>query len=89
MPSVCIQKPHYRQEKNYTCVPASARMMLAFHGIERSEPYLARILIIAADYLTTPIISVVCKSAAINKKILMLSQVFIIFYVLLIDKDFH
>ena len=44
MQSVCIQKPHCRQEKSYTCVPASVRMMLAFHGIERTESYLARIL---------------------------------------------
>jgi ABC-type bacteriocin/lantibiotic exporter with double-glycine peptidase domain len=44
MQSVCIQKPHHKQEKNYTCVPASVRMMLAFHGIERTESYLARIL---------------------------------------------
>ena len=44
MQSVCIQKPHHKQEKNYTCVPASVRMMLAFHGIDRSESHLARIL---------------------------------------------
>ena len=44
MQSVCIQKPHYRQQKNYTCVPASVRMLLAFHGIDRDESYLARML---------------------------------------------
>lgn len=44
MQNVCIQKPHYRQQKNYTCVPASVRMLLAFHGIDRNESYLARML---------------------------------------------
>ncbi|MBC8228636.1 C39 family peptidase [bacterium] len=39
-----MQKPHYRQQKNYTCVPASVRMLLAFHGIDRNESYLARML---------------------------------------------
>lgn len=37
MQNVCIQKPHYKQEKNYTCVPASVRMILAFYGIDRNE----------------------------------------------------
>ena len=44
MQSVCIQKPHHKQDKSYTCVPASVRMVLAFHGIDRSESALAQIL---------------------------------------------
>ena len=43
MQSICIQKPHYKQEKSYTCVPASVRMVLAFHRIDKTESYLARI----------------------------------------------
>ena len=44
MQNVCIQKPHYKQEKSYTCVPASVRMILAFYVIDRNESYLVRIL---------------------------------------------
>jgi len=44
MQNVCIQKAHYKQEKSYSCVPASVRMMLAFYGISRTESYLTRIL---------------------------------------------
>jgi ABC-type bacteriocin/lantibiotic exporter with double-glycine peptidase domain len=36
--------PHFSQEKDKTCVPASVRMILAYLGIERSENEIAALL---------------------------------------------
>jgi len=38
-----LKIPFYRQQKDYTCVPATFRMALAAYGRRLSEPYLARL----------------------------------------------
>ena len=39
-----ITVPHFAQEMDKTCVPASVRMLLAYLGIERSEREIAALL---------------------------------------------
>ena len=37
MPSSWLNVPHFQQELEYSCVPACARMVLAFYGDIRTE----------------------------------------------------
>lgn len=36
--------PHFRQELDYSCLPACVRMVLAYYGDQRQEPELRRLL---------------------------------------------
>jgi len=45
MPKVLLKKQHYKQETNFSCVPAAARIILNYLGVEvRSDAYLRKIL---------------------------------------------
>ena len=44
MPSNWLNVPHFRQELEYSCVAACARMVLAHHGDNRSESELRSLL---------------------------------------------
>lgn len=37
MPRIYINKPHHKQEKDSSCIPACVRIMLEFFGIKMSE----------------------------------------------------
>jgi len=37
VPRFCIPIPHRQQERDYSCVPACVRMVLAFYGDQRAE----------------------------------------------------
>jgi predicted double-glycine peptidase len=37
MPKFSIPVPHYQQERDYSCVPACVRMVLAFYGQDHAE----------------------------------------------------
>jgi predicted double-glycine peptidase len=43
MPRKRLRIPYYRQQTDYTCVPATFRMALATYGKRISESYLARL----------------------------------------------
>ena len=44
MPSGWLNVPHFRQEHEYSCVAACARMVLAHHGDVRTEADLRTLL---------------------------------------------
>jgi ABC-type bacteriocin/lantibiotic exporter with double-glycine peptidase domain len=44
MPSDLLNVPHYKQEFNYSCIAASARMVLALHGRIVAESELRQLL---------------------------------------------
>ena len=44
MPSGWLKIPHFRQEHEYSCVAACARMVLAYHGAARTEDELRSLL---------------------------------------------
>ena len=33
MPNVYIKKPHYKQEKDFSCIPASRKMILELYSL--------------------------------------------------------
>ena len=49
-----LKIPHYEQELNNSCLPACARMVLAYFGIEKSEQSI-RILLKTKPAGTNPI----------------------------------
>src|SRR5262245_59936511 len=44
MPSVSLTVPHCKQEYHYSCIPACARMVLAFFGRQHTEAELRALL---------------------------------------------
>lgn len=44
MPRFSIPVPHYQQERDYSCVPACVRMVLAFYGQDHAESDLRTLL---------------------------------------------
>lgn len=44
MPRLSIPVPHYQQERDYSCVPACVRMVLAFYGQDHAESDLRALL---------------------------------------------
>lgn len=53
--SVTVHLPHRQQEYDYSCLAACARMLLAAHGIEKSEAQLRRLLKTRASVGTHPV----------------------------------
>src|SRR5262245_25086094 len=41
----CLDLPHFRQEADYTCVPACVRMILAYYGRDIPEAEIAAVLV--------------------------------------------
>ncbi len=58
MPRSCLDVPHYQQVADHTCLPACVRMVLAYHGLEKSEEDLADLL--DTDFTGTPAARVHC-----------------------------
>jgi ATP-binding cassette subfamily B protein len=44
MPNGWLNVPHFKQEFNYSCIPACVRMVLAYHGRDLSEADLRALL---------------------------------------------
>lgn len=44
MPNTWLSVPHFKQEFNYSCMAACARMVLAYHGRELAESELRELL---------------------------------------------
>ena len=44
MPAVSLNVPHYKQEFNYSCVPACVRMVLAHFGKLHGEAEMRQVL---------------------------------------------
>jgi ABC-type bacteriocin/lantibiotic exporter with double-glycine peptidase domain len=42
-PEPSLTLPHFKQSERYTCLPACARMVLAFYGDEQDEAELERL----------------------------------------------
>ena len=44
MPNASLNVPHFKQEFHYSCIPACARMVLAFFGRQHTEAELRTLL---------------------------------------------
>ena len=44
MPSASRNVPHFKQELRYSCIPACARMVLAFFGSQHTEAELRALM---------------------------------------------